>query len=73
MRDSGRSGNSPLRQRLRNALVVAEVSLAVVLLVGAALFIGSFVALMRIDPGFDHDQCAHGADYATCRVGVGAG
>ena len=53
MRDTGRSGSSPLRQRLRNALVVAEVSLAVALLVGAALFIGSFVALMRIDPGFD--------------------
>ena len=41
------------RQRLRGALVVAEVALAVVLLVGAALFIGSFVALMRIDPGID--------------------
>ena len=40
------------RQRLRSALVVAEVALAVVLLVGAALFIGSFIALMRIDPGF---------------------
>ena len=53
MRDPGRSGDSPLRQRLRHALVVAEVSLAVVLLVGAALFIGSFVALMRIHPGFD--------------------
>ena len=53
MRDTGRSGDSPLRQRLRNALVVAEVSLAMVLLVGAGLFIGSFVALMRIDPGFD--------------------
>ncbi len=53
MRDTGRSGNSPLRQRMRSALVVAEVSVAVVLLVGAALFIGSFVALMRIDPGFD--------------------
>ena len=53
MRDTGRSGNSPRRQRLRDALVVAEVSLAVVLLVGAALFIGSFVALTRIDPGFD--------------------
>jgi putative ABC transport system permease protein len=53
MRDTGRSGNSPVRQRLRNALVVGEVSLAVVLLVGAALFIGSFVALLRIDPGFE--------------------
>jgi predicted permease len=40
------------RQRVRSLLVVAEVSLAVVLLVGAALFIGSFGALMRIDPGF---------------------
>ena len=43
------------RQRLRSALVVAEVALAVVLLVGAALFIGSFIALMRIDPGFTPD------------------
>jgi hypothetical protein len=42
-----------LRQRLHEELIVAEVSLAVVLLVGAALFIGSFVALTRIDPGFD--------------------
>ena len=53
MSDTGRSGNSPVRLRLRNALVVAEVSLAVALLVGAALFIGSFIRLIRIDPGFD--------------------
>jgi putative ABC transport system permease protein len=43
-------------QRVRNALVIAEVALAVVLLVGAALFIGSFVALMRIDPGFSPER-----------------
>jgi putative ABC transport system permease protein len=43
-------------QRLRSALVVAEVALAVVLLVGAALVIGSFIALMRIDPGFNPDS-----------------
>ena len=36
--------------------MVAEVALAVVLLVGAALFIGSFVSLMRIDPGFSPDH-----------------
>lgn len=34
-------------------LVIAEVALAVVLLAGAALFIGSFRTLMRIDLGYD--------------------
>src|SRR5256886_6149936 len=43
-------------QRMRSMLVVAEVALAVVLLVGASLFIGSFIALMRIDPGFDPER-----------------
>jgi putative ABC transport system permease protein len=53
LKDGARGSVGAGRQRLRSALVVAEVALAVVLLVGAALFIGSFVALMRIDPGFD--------------------
>jgi putative ABC transport system permease protein len=53
LKDGARGTTGAGRQRLRNALVVAEVALAVVLLVGAALFISSFAALMRIDPGFD--------------------
>jgi putative ABC transport system permease protein len=53
LKDGARGSAGAGRQRLRSVLVVAEVALAVVLLVGAALFIGSFVALMRIDPGFD--------------------
>ena len=44
------------RQRIRSILVVAEVALAVILLTGAALFIGSFLALMRIDPGFSDER-----------------
>jgi predicted permease len=57
LKDSTRgAGTSRGRLRLRSALVVAEVALAVVLLVGAALFIGSVVALLRIDPGFSTDR-----------------
>ena len=41
-------------QRIRSVLVVAEVALAVLLLVGAGLFIGSFVKLVSVDPGFDY-------------------
>jgi len=55
LKESGRSTTSgSATHRVRSVLVVAEVALAVVLLVGAGLFIGSFVKLMRIDPGFDY-------------------
>jgi putative ABC transport system permease protein len=57
------------RHRLRSALVVAEVALAVVLLVGAALFIGSFTALMRIDPGFDPEHVLTAAIYPRFQPG----
>ena len=53
LKDGGRAGAAGARQRLRSGLVVAEVALAVVLLVGAALFIRSFVAVLRVDPGFN--------------------
>src|SRR3989441_2627659 len=39
--------------RLRSGVVVVEVSLALMLLVGAALLIRSFVAVRRVEPGFD--------------------
>jgi putative ABC transport system permease protein len=50
------AGTGRGRRRLRSALVVVEVALAVVLLVGATLFIGSFRTLMHIDPGFAPDH-----------------
>ena len=55
LREGGRSGTaSLLRQQLRSVLVAAEVALAVILLVGAGLFVASFTRLMRIDLGLDY-------------------
>lgn len=42
-------------RRLRDALMVVEAAVAVVLIVGAALFARSFERLLRVDPGYDPD------------------
>ena len=41
------------RNRLRQGLVVAEVALALVVLIGAGLLVGSFARLTAVKPGFD--------------------
>ena len=55
LRDAGARGSSAGRgrQRLRSSLVVAEIALSVILLVGAALLIRSFMGMQSVKPGFD--------------------
>jgi putative ABC transport system permease protein len=54
LKEGGRGGGgSVARNRLRNGLVVAEVALSLVLLVGAALFVRSFLKLQSTSGGFD--------------------
>ena len=57
LKDAGRvTGASSSGGRTRNSLVVAEIALAVVLLIGASLAIRSFAKLQQLDLGFDSDH-----------------
>jgi putative ABC transport system permease protein len=50
---SNRSGTGFRQSKARSLLVISEVSLALVLLIGAALLIRTFIALRQVNPGFD--------------------
>ena len=51
--DPGISGSRLRPGRVRGVLIVAQVALSIVLLVGGGLVIGSFVALMRVNTGYE--------------------
>ena len=54
LKDGGRTASGGVaRRRLRDALVVAEVALALVLLIGAGLLLRSFSRLQQTDAGFN--------------------
>jgi predicted permease len=63
---SGRTISAgPERQRSRRMLVIAQVAMALVLMISALLMIRTFVALRNVDPGFS------GADHVqTMRVSI---
>jgi predicted permease len=53
LKDSGSRWSTGRQNKLRSALVVSEVGLAVVLLIGSALIIRSFLKLYRVERGFE--------------------
>ena len=55
LKQGGRTGSSTGRG-LRNALVVAEVAVAVVLVTGAGLMLRSFILLHGVNPGYRADH-----------------
>lgn len=51
-----RTSGGPRRQRVRDLLVVSELALAVVLAIGAGLLVRSFLALQRVNTGFNPEN-----------------
>lgn len=53
LKEEGRGGTSGSHARSQSLLVVSEVTLTVVLLIGAGLFLRSFLRVLDVDPGFN--------------------
>ncbi|MFN2493623.1 MAG: ABC transporter permease, partial [Pyrinomonadaceae bacterium] len=53
LKDSGRSSSAASRSFLSRSLVVAQVSISLLLLIGAGLLVRTLVNLQRVDPGFN--------------------
>jgi putative ABC transport system permease protein len=66
-----RLGSGSRQNKKRSLIVLSEVSLSVVLLIGAALLMRTFVALRDVNPGFDRhnvflvEMSLHGSQFAT--------
>jgi predicted permease len=56
LKETPRSSSAKGRLRTHGTLVIAEVGLAVILLVGSGLLLRSFVRLLKTDPGFQPER-----------------
>src|SRR5262249_14701000 len=66
------TSSAELRGRMRGALVIVEVSLSLILLIGAGLMVRSFTAMLRDDFGFKPEnvlsfQLMYGGDRSNVR------
>jgi putative ABC transport system permease protein len=52
-KEAGRGAGGGCERRLLRVFVVSEMALALVLMIGAALVVGSFARLTQVEPGFD--------------------
>lgn len=53
LKEGGRSAAATTKQWVRNALVVAEIAMALAVLVGAGLLVKSFLRVQEVNPGFN--------------------
>ncbi|MCY4636168.1 MAG: FtsX-like permease family protein [Acidobacteria bacterium] len=58
LRCENAGGGQPGQLRWRNALVVTQLTISLVLLVGAGLFLRSFQRVQSVDPGFGREPTA---------------
>lgn len=56
LKDCGRGSSLGSHHRFRSFLVASQISLAVVLVIGAILLAKSFQQLLHVDPGFDYGR-----------------
>jgi predicted permease len=68
LKEGGRAASdAPVRHHTRNALVVAEVAMALILLIVSGLMIRTFVAMRQVQPGFARPE-----EVQTFRIDVPA-
>ena len=56
LKDTGRGSSATTRSLLSRSLVVAQVSLSLLLLIGAGLMVRTLINLKRVEPGFNEEK-----------------